>query len=117
MSVVHYDVSWICIHELWLPWQSRILDTVVMTNCSYCGVLPVACMPPDDGRMTETCCGNNRRGEEEFCVHGPLITELIHYDTFREMSIALSKNGHFFVTAILRLTQKQMCRLDLGNVC
>jgi hypothetical protein len=24
------------------------------------------CMSPDDGRMTETCCGNNiRRGEEE----------------------------------------------------
>jgi hypothetical protein len=24
-------------------------------------------MPHDDGRMTETCCGNNiRRGEEEF---------------------------------------------------
>jgi hypothetical protein len=24
------------------------------------------CMPPDDGCMTETCCGNNiRRGEKE----------------------------------------------------
>jgi hypothetical protein len=24
-------------HELWLPWESRIAVTVVITHCGYCG--------------------------------------------------------------------------------
>jgi hypothetical protein len=32
---------------------------IVATSTVYC------CMPLDDGRMTETCCGNIREGEEE----------------------------------------------------
>jgi hypothetical protein len=31
-------VSWISNHELWLPWESRIVVTVGITHCGYCGV-------------------------------------------------------------------------------
>jgi hypothetical protein len=27
------------------------------------------CIPPDDGRMTETCCGSNIGREEEELLH------------------------------------------------
>jgi hypothetical protein len=41
---------------------------VVITNCGYSGMLPVACvycMSHDDGLMTETCCGSNSGSEED----------------------------------------------------
>jgi hypothetical protein len=54
-----------------------MLSGYVITNCGYYSVLPVACvcvrtyycMPPDDGCMTETCCGDNIGGGEEELLH------------------------------------------------
>jgi hypothetical protein len=44
-------------------------DEGILNVCVLCNNLnnytTEANMPPDDGRMTETCCGNNIRGGEE----------------------------------------------------
>jgi hypothetical protein len=41
----------------------KMLAGYVITNCGYRGSKQLEtvyyCMPPDDGRMTKKCCGNN----------------------------------------------------------
>jgi hypothetical protein len=47
-------------------------------------------MQPDDGHMTETCCGNDIRKEKKnHCVDGPLIAELIQRKLTIQRNISL----------------------------
>jgi hypothetical protein len=41
------------------------LARYVIMNCAYRDKMLYYCMTPDDGRMTETCCGSNNRGGRE----------------------------------------------------
>jgi hypothetical protein len=65
--------QWGSDHNSWL--HIRLLESSKQLKTVY------YCMPHDDGRMTETCCGNNIRGGEEELLRWRTINCLISFST------------------------------------